>query len=159
MIFIDQMRFVRDRSLITFGWQDYYGVPTVRSLVIRKRQVVGGKMQEEYIDIQPKPVITTVDEKQVGTPFNESIQIEIDDFMVKGVSRQGCGYDFLNFRDTGVEFWVDAQLLGGWNGPVWTPYQIVGGIPCDFLAITKSNTLTWDLLLRRKPDDRYPDHV
>ena len=51
MTFIDQMRFVGDRSLLSFGWQDYYRVPTVRSLVIRKRQVVGGKMQEEYIDI------------------------------------------------------------------------------------------------------------
>jgi hypothetical protein len=142
---IGQLIAFRDMAACMAG---EFSIHTPRSLIIKRMVVPDGETVPviEYQEINPKPVILTADPK-TASAFNSPqnvISIEIDDLQVKGISRK---YSEADLVGTGVEYFIDGQLDS--TGAILT-----GGVRCDFIAITRTAALTWDMLLRRKPDQR-----
>jgi len=120
-----------------------WGIPTVRSLILRKRFASDTEgLVTEFVEITPRVHIDTVSPR-LANAFQSSIQIEIDDFQVSGISRSYSRSDLVG---TSIAYFVDGVLTDDGSA-------IASGIECDFIAITESS-LTWDLILRRKADDR-----
>ncbi|MBD1995298.1 hypothetical protein H6G00_01465 [Leptolyngbya sp. FACHB-541] len=139
---IEQMIDLRD---LAAPLAEIFGVPTVRGLVIQHRYSsdISPIPVETLYEIEPHPVIVTAN-ASLGQAFSgaQNITIEIDDFQIKGISRR---YTYEQLVGTGINYWVDAKLH-----PLTK--RRIGGVECDFVAILQGNTLTWDLILRRKPD-------
>lgn len=140
--FIEQMQGVRDLTAVLAC---DFGVPTIRTLVIRKRVKMPGQTQivTSFVEITPTPAIDFVGPRLAGAFQAANITLEMDDFQVSGVS---CVYARNDLVDTGLSYFVDGVL-----SPDGT--QILSGIECDFISITQ-DTLCWKLVLRRKPDHR-----
>lgn len=109
------------------------GLPTVRSLIIRRRE----NKNISYTSIQPLPVITIAYPQAQGLSGINSLEITTGDFEVKGVSRTYTRSQLVGSR---IDYIIDGVLSNE---------QGTGGIICDLIAITE-NILTWDLSLRQK---------
>lgn len=142
-----QMSALRDRhaKLATA-----FGHPEARSLVIRQQTLPAGSLfpVSTYQLIDPNPVITTVSPRTASAFSGISdVTIEVDDFQVKGVSHAYKALLQLGRDGTGFSYFVDAQLTPTGDG-------LVRGIECDFVSFTRESTLTFDFILRRRPDGR-----
>lgn len=122
------------------------GVPTIRSLIVRKRVKEPGYtlLKTTFLEISPKPHIVTVSPRLAGAYQNSSLVLEIDDFQVNGISTR---YGYNDLVGTGISYFVDGVLND-------EKTVLVSGIECDFIDITHSKGLCWDMILRRKPDER-----
>ena len=138
--FINQMIALRDLAapLAT-------GVPTIRSLILQRRERPAGQimMQTVFVVLHPKPHIATLSPKLAAAFQSSGLTLEIDDFQVRGISR---AYGYEELVGTGITYWVDGVLNEEGTA-------IVEGIACDFVTITHGKTLCWDMILRRKPDE------
>lgn len=124
------------------------GHPQARSLVIRHRYIPEGDTFtiSTYLEIKPFPIVTTVGPSTLSAFQGISdVQIEKDDFEVKGLSRAYSELAQLGRDGTGYSYFVDGVLNPGKTA-------IASGIECDFVNITLSSALTWDLVLRRRSD-------
>ncbi len=135
--YIEQMVELRDRIA---PLASEFGISTSRSLVISRRVLGGEKFQIQYLEIEPKPIIERVP-PSLASSFNSNQQIKIDDLRVFGVSRK---YQREWIIGTGISYFVDAQLLGD---------KVSGGFEAEFVSIEEL-PLTWNLILRRRPDER-----
>lgn len=131
--YVEQMIALRDRVAPLAG---AFGIPTARSLIIQRRE----KNRSEYLEISPKPIIDRVP-PFLAQAFNTSQQIKIDDLQVSGITRR---YPREWIVGTGISYFVDAGLLLD---------RIVGGFEAEFVSIEEL-PLTWNLILRRRPDER-----
>lgn len=116
-----------------------FGIPSVTSLIIcyRKQGV-----SDRYLRINPSPNIEVVSPrlvKQYGG--NQSVQIEITDLHVQGISRK---YQQSQLYGRGVSYVIGGTLLG---------QQVTGGYIADSvpgLNIPLDKGTTWELFLRRR---------
>lgn len=131
--YVEQMIALRDRIAPLAG---AFGIPTARSLIIQRRE----KGKSEYLEIDPKPIIDRVP-PSLAQAFNTNQQIKIDDLQVSGITRR---YPRECIVGTGISYFIDAQLLLD---------RIVGGFEAEFVSIEEL-PLTWNLILRRRPDER-----
>ncbi|KYC42069.1 hypothetical protein WA1_18885 [Scytonema hofmannii PCC 7110] len=117
-------------------------IPTARSLIIQRRWLPAdsNEMAIAYLEIDPKPIIDRVS-PTLAAAFNTSQQIKIDDLLVSGISRR---YPKEHIIGTGISYFVDSQLLFD---------RIAGGFEAEFVIINEL-PLTWNLILRRRPDER-----
>ncbi len=138
--YIEQMISLRDRIA---PLADVFGI-TARSLVIQRRWLAPGeeKTRIDYLEIDPKPIIERVP-PSIAQAFNGSqqIQIKIDDLQISGITRR---YPREWVVGTGISYFVDAQLLLD---------RVIGGFEAEFVSIDEL-PLTWNLILRRRPDER-----
>jgi hypothetical protein len=143
----DQMVHLRDKHAQV---ATDFGHPNARSLVVRRQVLPTGTLMPiaTYLKIEPNPIITTVAPRTAAQFQGVSgVSIEIDDFQVSGVSHQYTALTALGRDGTGYSYFVDAELnLAG--------DALVRGIECDFVSITRQSTLTYDFVLRRRPDGR-----
>jgi hypothetical protein len=139
--YIEQMVALRDSVAPLAG---AFGIPTARSLVIQRRWVAPGegKTRIDYLEIDPKPIIERVP-PYIAQAFNgnQQIQIKIDDLQVSGITRN---YPRELVVGTGISYFVDSQLLLN---------RVIGGFEAEFVSIDEL-PLTWNLILRRRPDER-----
>lgn len=146
-LYWDQMVKLRDRHAQVAS---DFGHPNARSLVIRRQVLPPGSLMPvaTYIQIAPNPIITTV-APRTAAQFNgvSGVTIEIDDFQVSGVSQQYAAVTVLGRDGTGYSYFVDAELNVAGDG-------LVRGLECDFVSFTRQSTLTYDFVLRRRPDGR-----
>ncbi|ALF52241.1 hypothetical protein ACX27_04245 [Nostoc piscinale CENA21] len=119
---------------------DAFGIPTARSLIIQRRFQEDGRLKIEYFAVEPKPIIDRVP-PAIASAFNTDLQIKIDDLQVSGISRK---YPREWIVGTGISYFADAQLLLD---------RIVGGFEAEFVSIDEL-PLTWNLILRRRTDER-----
>lgn len=131
--YVQQMIALRDRVAPLAG---AFGIPTARSLIIQRRE----RGKTEYLEVDPKPIIDRVPPNLVQTS-NSNQQIKIDDLQVSGISRR---YPREWIVGTGISYFVDAVLLLD---------RISGGFESEFVSIEEL-PLTWNLILRRRPDER-----
>jgi hypothetical protein len=145
--FYHQMNLLRDRIA---PLASQLGHPQARSLIVRRRYIPEGEQYptSEFLEIKPFPIITTVSPSTISAFQGISdVQIEKDDFEVKGISHLYGEVAQLGRDGTGYSYFVDGVLNEGKTA-------IVSGIECDFVNISLSSTLTWDMVLRRRPDGR-----
>ncbi|MEW6494503.1 MAG: hypothetical protein AB1589_18600 [Cyanobacteriota bacterium] len=139
--YIEQMVALRDSVAPLAG---AFGISTARSLVIQRRWVAPteGKTRVDYLDINPKPIIERVP-PAIAQAFNGvgQIQIKIDDLQINGITRH---YPREWIVGTGISYFVDSQLLMD---------RVIGGFEAEFVSIDEL-PLTWNLILRRRPDER-----
>jgi hypothetical protein len=135
--FVEQMVQLRD-AIAPLGAE--FGIATSRSLVISRREVNQEAILIQFLEVLPQPIIERVP-PSMATNFNGTQQIKIDDLRVFGVSRK---YPREWVVGTGISYFVDATLLHE---------QARGGFECEFVSIEEM-PLTWNLILRRKPDER-----
>ena len=137
--YIEQMIALRDSVAPLAG---AFGIPTARSLVIQRRWVALGDSGVDFFLIDPKPIIERVP-PYIAQAFNgnQQIQIKIDDLQVSGITRR---YPRELIVGTGISYFVDSQLLLN---------QVIGGFEAEFVSIDEL-PLTWNLILRRRPDER-----
>lgn len=135
--YTQQMIALRDRIAPLSG---AFGIPTARSLVIQRRFQGEGKARIDYLEIDPKPIIERVP-PSIAQAFNSNQQIKIDDLQISGISRK---YPREWVVGTGISYFVDSQLLLN---------RIVGGFEAEFVSVDEL-PLTWNLILRRRPDER-----
>lgn len=137
--YVEQMIDLRDRIAPLSG---VFGIPTARSLIIRRRWLPPGEesMRVDYLEVNPQPIIDRV-APSLAAAFNTSLQVKIDDLQVSGISRR---YPREWIIGTGVSYFIDAQLLMD---------RIVGGFEAEFVSVDEL-PLTWNLILRRRPDER-----
>jgi hypothetical protein len=138
--FIAQMVGLRD---MTAKLSASFGVPVVRSLVLRRRINRSGVIVTSFVEISPQPVIDLVGPRLASAFQNSSIVLEIDDYQISGISRS---YSRSEIVDTGITYFVDGVLSEDKT-------TLLSGIECDFISILEE-TLCWRLVLRRKPDQR-----
>ncbi len=148
--FYEQMQGIRDAMTQVAAGQ---GHPLCRSLVIRRRYLPEGETMPvtEFLEVDPRPIITTVSPRTAAAFQSVSgVQIEVDDFQAKGISRR---YSFQQIgRDgSGYSYFVDGVLNQDKTA-------ILLGTECDFVAATTGSALTWDLVLRRRPDGRNQEY-
>lgn len=141
--FAEQMIHLRD---LAAGLAPQFGLHTLRSLILRKRYVpdYASVPFEEILLINPTPVIDQVSPKTLKAYGGSSISVQIGDFYVKGISRR---YTYEELVNVGVEYIIDGVLSPN-------SQSVIGGIPCDFVDMTLSKSLTWDMIIRRKADHR-----
>jgi hypothetical protein len=133
---IAQMGHVRQQIA---GLAEEYGLPNVRSLIVRQRTNIG----YQYTAIKPNPVIITESSPQRNNleDFN-NIEVLQQPLMVKGISRRvdlstDWGYSYEDLVGSGIDYIVDGKLELG---------KVVGGIICNFESITEK-TIHWDMKL------------
>ena len=97
-------------------------------------------MRFDYLEINPKPIIDRVP-PATAAAFNTNLQVKIDDLQVSGISRR---YPRELIVGTGVSYFIDSELLID---------RIVGGFEAEFVSIEEM-ALTWNLILRRRADER-----
>ncbi len=121
------------------------GLPNITPLILRKRILVPGDTYPTtaHIVIEPQPYVSIATPKLASAYQALGITIEVDDIEVRGVSQRHPRTDLVG---TGISYWLDATLSSDGK-------SLIGGYECDFVGIV-DNTLTWDMVLRRKPDDR-----
>jgi len=146
MDFYQQMQSLRDgiAPLATV-----FGHPQARALVVRHFYIPSGSTipSAEYLEINPHPIVTTVSPSTISAFQGISdVTIEKDDFEVKGISRVYGEIVELGRNGTGYSYFVDGVLDSGKT-------TIISGIECDFVGITLSSTLTWDMVIRRRPNE------
>lgn len=148
--FIKQMRALRNLGT---PWAE--GIPSIRSLIIRSRSLdlQTQMIASTFLSISPLPHITTLTPKIAGAYKSAGIDVEIDDYQVKGIGRyylfddgEMGGYERSQLVGTSIAYFVDGVLSADGN-------RVISGQECDFIGITE-RALQWDLVLRRKPDDR-----
>lgn len=137
--YIEQMVALRD-TIAPLAYQ--FGIPTARSLIIVRRWLNEGAedMSVGYLEISPKPIIERVP-PSLASAFNSNQQIKIDDLRVSGISRHIPKQWVVG---TGISYFIDAQLLLD---------KVTGGFEAEFVSIDEL-PLTWNLILRREPDER-----
>lgn len=135
--FVEQMMLLRD-AIAPIAKE--LGMATSRSLVISRRVVGESSLKIDFLEISPQPIIERVSPKQ-ATNFNGTEQIKNDDLQIFGISRK---YPREWIVGTGISYFVDAVLINN---------QIRGGFECDFISI-EEQPLTWNLILRRRTDER-----
>lgn len=146
MDFYQQMQQLRDGMA---GLPALFGHPEVRSLVIRRMYFPDGETvpRVEFIEINPRPRITFVSPRTIAAFQSVSdVQITMDDFQVKGISTAYTA-EQLGKQGTGYSYFVDGVLNNDRTA-------VVSGIECDFVGMTLGSTITWDMVLRRRPDGR-----
>ena len=146
MDFYQQMQSLRDGVAPLAA---VFGHPQARSLVIRRFYVAVGASvpSAEYLEVIPYPIVTTVSPSTIAAFQGISdVTIEKDDFEVKGISRVYGEIMELGRNGTGYSYFVDGVLNAGKTA-------IASGIECDFVGITLSSTLTWDMVIRRRPNE------
>lgn len=112
--------------------------PNVRSLIVVKRTASG----ISYIPIQPNPVIENVSPRLISVLGESKIRLELDDITVRGISK---AYDLDILTGAGTSYIVDGQYNAVTN-------QVIGGAEYERVFTNpKSNSLTYDIILRRKP--------
>jgi hypothetical protein len=135
--YVEQMINLRD-AIAPLG--QAFGIPTCRSLIISRREINDVAISIEFLEVLPQPIIERVS-PYVATNFNGTQQIKIDDLQVYGISRK---YPREWIIGTGISYFVDATLLH---------QQIRGGFECEFVSVEEM-PLTWNLILRRRADER-----
>lgn len=137
--YVEQMIGLRDLVAPLAG---AFGIPTARSLIIQRRWLPTDeeKMRVDYLEVQPNPIIDRVP-PSIAAAFNTNLQVKIDDLQVSGISRH---YPREWVVGTGISYFIDAQLLMD---------RIVGGFEAEFVSVDEL-PLTWNLILRRRPDER-----
>ena len=137
MDFIGEM--VRLRDEIS-GLADGFGVPTIRSVIIRKRS----DSSYTYTEIYPKPHVEVMAPAMIAS-FGDSIpvKLELDDLKIT-ISRR---YSADELTGTGVDLIVDGQLFGD---------RVVGGYEVERVPgmDISEKTLVWELYVRRKSTSR-----
>ena len=108
-----------------------FGIPTVRSLIIRRRE----NKSTYYTEVKPRPAITTIQPEPQDLVGMEEIQLAVNTFEVKGVSRAYTRSQLVNSR---VDYIVDGILEG---------QNVTGGFVCTLVSVAE-NALTWDLIVR-----------
>lgn len=121
------------------------GVPTMRSLVVCKRRLEPGtqRIAAAYLAIAPSPHIQQATPRTANAYRSMGIDIEMTDYEVSGLSR---AYTREQLVGTDISYYVDGVL----DEPGTT---LISGQACDFVGLTFS-TLCWNLVLRRRPDQR-----
>lgn len=121
------------------GLAEEYGLPNVRSLILRKRTDKG----YQYVQVKPNPVIITESSPQRSNleDFN-NIEVLQQPLTVKGISRRvdlatKWGYSYDDLVGSGIDYIVDGRLELG---------KVIGGIICNFESITE-RTIHWDMRL------------
>ena len=145
MDFYQQMQSLRDGIAPLAA---VFGHPQARSLVVRHFYIPSGSAtpSAEYLEIIPYPIITAVSPSTISAFQGISdVTIEKDDFEVKGISHVYSEIIQLGRNGTGYSYFVDGVLDS-------TKLTILSGIECNFVGITLNSTLTWDMVLRRRPD-------
>lgn len=137
--YLDQLILMRDRISSFAG---HLSIPTARSLVIRNKVKVDNLIITEFLTINPVPIIDRVSPR-IASAFNNSnsVTIKLDDLQVKGISRS---YPREEILGTGISYFIDSEVIND---------NISGGFECDLISVEEL-PLTWNLILRRKPDDR-----
>jgi hypothetical protein len=135
--FVEQMMQLRD-AIAPLGAE--FGITTSRSLIISRREVNQQSILIQFFEVLPQPIIERVP-PSMATNFNGNQQIKIDDLRVFGVTRK---YPREWIVGTGISYFVDATLLHE---------QVKGGFECEFVSIEEM-PLTWNLILRRRADER-----
>jgi hypothetical protein len=120
--FLNQMIMLRDRIS---PLADKFGIPTVRTLIIRTRTSI----DTSFLEITPKPVIKEISPEKDETPMR-SIQGVSRKFSVKGISRR--------YTQEQLQYLAVDYLVDGYDG-----------IPCQFVSLV-ANALTWDLEIEEK---------
>lgn len=147
MNFYQQMNYLRDRIAPVAAALHH---PEARSLIVRRRYIPDGSTYpvSEFLEVKPFPIIRTMT-PSTASAFQgiSDVQIEKDDFEVKGISHVFTERDQLGRDGTGYSYFVDGVLNEGKTA-------IVSGIECDFVNIILSSAITWDMVLRRRPDGR-----
>lgn len=137
--YLNQLVLMRDRIA---GFAGSLSIPTARNLIIRSKTKTGNSIATSYLKIDPTPIIDRVSPR-IASAFNNSssITIKLDDLQVKGISRS---YSREQILGTGISYFVDSDLVES---------SINGGFECDLVSVDEL-PLTWNLILRRKTDDR-----
>lgn len=128
--FLDTAIALRDRVAPV---ADLFGLPGVRSLVVRQKSGNG----YAYTEIIPKPKI---DDEQIGGESPERIgsaSLATRVFQVQGISR---AYGEQQIIGAGIDYFVDGRMVNG---------RLVGGILCDYVAHDEL-TLVWNLTLKQR---------
>lgn len=137
MDFISQMVRLRD-EVSTLA--DTFGVPTIKSVIIRKRSGAS----YTYTEVYPKPHVELMNPAMIAS-FGDSIPVkfELDDLKIT-ISRR---YSADELTGTGVDLIIDGQLLGD---------RVVGGYEVERVPgmDISEKTLVWELYVRRKAISR-----
>ena len=130
--FISQMVKMRDRAA---ALATRFGIPNVRSLIIRTRTSNGNIVYKEII---PTPIITEISNSSERMNGISGISGSSQIFEVKGVSRK---YSLVELEYEALDYVVD--------GKVDQDQLTVVGITCQLVSVTEKST-TWDLRLVQK---------
>lgn len=119
------------------GFARHLGIPTARSLTIRYKTRVDGQTIDNCLRVDPSPVIRRIPPNIIAA-FNNSNQVtyKADDLLVEGISRK---YPRERIVGTSLSYFIDAETDGGFE--------------CELVSIDEL-PLTWNLVLRRRTDDR-----
>lgn len=137
--YLNQLVLMRDRIA---GFAGNLNIPTARNLIIRSKTKTGNSIATSYLEIDPIPIIDRVSPR-IASAFNgsNSITIKLDDLQIKGISRS---YSREQILGTSISYFVDSEVVNN---------SISGGFECDLISVDEL-PLTWNLILRRKTDDR-----
>jgi hypothetical protein len=109
------------------------GLPTVRSLVIRRR----GRDKDTFLEIEPKPLITYTSPQERSLEGMSQIQTANQQFQVQGVSRKYSYEDLVGQR---LDYWIDGIVKD---------QELIQGIECSLVSIEEQSTV-WNLTLESR---------
>jgi len=115
------------------------GVPTYRNLAVRKKSTLTDNFKDYIFD--PVPKIVNLNDRQISELLTkDTIQISLEDFFVKHISR------VTNTRESltkGIEFYiVDYQKVAGQ----------IKGIKCRLIFLDEVGTTSYAMYLKRLSD-------
>lgn len=106
---------------------DRLGHPGYRTIVLRRDNV--------YTELLPRPQITQVDPRKIGTFLSDNVEIVSDDLVVSGIPRT-YDQDLL----ASATYLLDAELQP--DGP-WV------GQRAEVIYLDKSDLITYSVTIRR----------
>lgn len=110
------------------------GLPTVRSLIVRRRN---RDDEETFLEIEPKPLITYSSPQERGLEGASQIQTANQQFQVQGISKKYSYEDLVGQR---LDYWIDGVVVDG---------ELTEGIECSFVSI-EEQSIVWNLTLESK---------
>lgn len=114
------------------------GVPSYRELAVRKK--TGDLTTADYIFV-PTPKVVNLNDRQISEIISkDTVQISIEDFFVKHISRVLHDRKFL-IED--VEFYILDYLKVG---------SVISGIRCRPIFLDEAGTTSYSMVLKRLSD-------